>query len=95
MMRQKPGDLSIDSDRLLFQTEQFWEEQIIDSLCDYIAIPNLSPSFDRQWHSNGHMHIAINHVKDWIDKQNVQGLEITIHEIPGLTPTLVSRFARP
>ena len=91
-MRQKPRDLSIDSDWLLSQTEQFWEERIIDSLCDYIAIPNLSPSFDKQWHNNGHMHAAVNHVKDWIDKQDVQGLEITIHEIPGLTPTLVAEL---
>lgn len=91
-MPDAPKQQSIDTDWVRDQTEQFWEEQIIDSLCDYIAIPNLSPAFDDQWHSHGFMHQAVDHVKNWIEKQHIPGLELTIHEISGKTPTLVAEL---
>ncbi|MBT6245740.1 MAG: M20/M25/M40 family metallo-hydrolase, partial [Gammaproteobacteria bacterium] len=91
-MPDSPAQQSIDTEWVRDQTEQFWEEQIIDSLCDYIAIPNLSPAFDEQWESHGFMHQAVDHVKHWIEKQHIPGLELTVHEISGKTPALVAEL---
>jgi acetylornithine deacetylase/succinyl-diaminopimelate desuccinylase-like protein len=91
-MPDSPEQQSLDTEWVRDQTEQFWEEQIIDSLCDYIAIPNLSPTFDEQWDSHGFMHQAVDHVKHWIEKQRIPGLELTIHEISGKTPALVAEL---
>ncbi|MBL4679250.1 MAG: M20/M25/M40 family metallo-hydrolase [Pseudomonadales bacterium] len=66
----------------------FWEEEIISSLSTYIEIPNKSPSFDENWIENGFMSEATNHMLDWVRSQNIEGLEIELHELEGKTPTI-------
>ena len=36
-----------------------WAEEIVPSLHDYIAIPALSPMFDRDWAAHGHLAAAV------------------------------------
>ena len=47
--------MSINNEQIWQSTEKFWEEQIIESLSEYIRIPNKSPMFDPNWKSNGYM----------------------------------------
>lgn len=69
--------------------QNFWEKDVKQSICDFVAIPNLSPIFDSEWASNGNQEKAINHILAWTLAQNIQGLTAKIETIPGLTPTLV------
>ena len=69
--------------------DDFWEREIIDSLSQYIEIPNKSPMFDPDWVENGFMAKAMDHVMQWIESQEVDGLNMALHELPGRTPTLL------
>ena len=39
---------------------QFWQEEIVPQLFDYIKIPNKSPAFDPNWKENRHMQKVLN-----------------------------------
>jgi acetylornithine deacetylase/succinyl-diaminopimelate desuccinylase-like protein len=82
----------INVKRLRDQVDAFWEDNIIDSLSEYIEIPNKSPSFDPDWKANGHMDRAMQHVMSWIRDQNIEHLEMELHELPGKTPTLLLEY---
>ena len=84
--------MSINNEQIWQSTEKFWEEQIIESLSEYIRIPNKSPMFDPNWKSNGFMDDAIAHVTRWVESQQVPGLSLTLHELPGRTPTLLLEY---
>ena len=70
-------------------TAQFWEQEVLPSLAEYIRIPNKSPLFDPGWQANGFMAQAMDHVVAWINKQEVPGLMLEVHQLDGRTPTLV------
>lgn len=84
--------MSINSDEIQQFTETFWEQEIIESLSDYIRIPNKSPMFDPEWKQHGYMDQAIAHVTNWVESQQVPGLTLALHEIPGRTPTLLLEY---
>ena len=79
-------------DPILNYVDSFWETDIIDSLSAYIKIPCKSPMFDKNWQANGHMQDAMSHVMDWIASQQVPGLEMQLHQLPGRTPTLLLEY---
>ncbi|MBT6585694.1 MAG: M20/M25/M40 family metallo-hydrolase, partial [Gammaproteobacteria bacterium] len=68
---------------------QFWDDAILPSLTEYVRIPNKSPLFDPSWEANGYMHDAVNHMVSWVKAQEVPGLEVQVHQLPGLTPTIL------
>lgn len=82
----------IEPTQLANQIDEFWENEIIDSLSTYIEIPNKSPDFDPNWKENGHMDRAMEHVMAWVDEQEVENLTMTLHELPGRTPTLLLQY---
>ena len=84
--------MSINNEQIWQSTEKFWEEQIVESLSEYIRIPNKSPMFDPNWKSNGYMDEAIAHVTRWVESQQVPGLNLALHELPGRTPTLLLEY---
>ncbi|MDZ7685979.1 MAG: M20/M25/M40 family metallo-hydrolase [Gammaproteobacteria bacterium] len=69
--------------------DDFYESDILPSLADYIEIPAKSPAFDEHWKANGYLDQAMRHVMDWIEDQAVDGLSMSLHELPGRTPTLM------
>ena len=84
--------MSINNKEIWQSTESFWEEQIIDSLSDYIRIPNKSPMFDPDWKANGYMDDAIAHVTEWVESQQVPNLKLSLHELESRTPTLLLEY---
>ncbi len=69
---------------------EVWKSSIVPTLCDFIRIPNKSPSFDPDWAAHGHMHRAVRLLAQWCD--SVKGLaerSVEIFELPGRTPTLL------
>ncbi len=61
----------------------------MDSLSEYVAIPNKSPLFDPDWEEHGYMADAVKHMTAWVMAQNIDGLTCDVHELPGLTPTIL------
>jgi acetylornithine deacetylase/succinyl-diaminopimelate desuccinylase-like protein len=82
----------MNQDQIIDYVEQFWETDIIDSLADYIRIPNKSPMFDKDWEANGYMRDAMVHVMDWVADQKIPGLEMELHQLAGRTPTLLLEY---
>lgn len=76
------SDLSRDSDA-------YWEESILPVLREYIAIPNQSPAFDRDWAAHGHMDRAVALVADWVRGQGVSGLQLDVVRLDGRTPLIL------
>ena len=65
-----------------------WDEEIIPELCDYIRIPNKSPSFDPDWEAHGHMETAVQQLEAWCKRQPIEGMSVDIVRIEGRTPVL-------
>ena len=65
-----------------------WDESIIPELCEYIRVPNKSPSFDPDWELDGHMETAVNMFADWCRKQPIRDMQVDIVRIEGRTPVL-------
>ncbi len=65
-----------------------WDD-IVPVLHEYIAIPNVSPSFDPEWESNGHMQRAVDLIEGWCRSRPIPGLTVEVHQLPGRTPLIV------
>ena len=65
-----------------------WDD-IVPVLHDYVAIPNVSPSFDPEWESNGHMQRAVDLIEGWCRSRPIPGLTVEVHQLPGRTPLIV------
>ncbi len=66
-------------------TERTWDE-IVPVLCDYIAIPNVSQHFDPLWREHGHMHRAVELIRDWCAGRDLPDASVEVHELPGRSP---------
>lgn len=69
--------------------DQSFDERIVPLLCDYISIPNKSPSFDPDWHAHGHMYRAVSLLALWAKGQPIRNRLIEVFTLPGRTPTLI------
>ena len=58
----------------------FWDEAIVPTISDYIAIPCESPNFDKDWKKNGHLKKAVALVSKWMKAQKVKGLKVEVVE---------------
>lgn len=67
---------------------QKWDEEIIPELKKFITIPNKSPAFDPEWEKKGFMAQAVDLIKQWCLKQNIQGLQLEVIAHPGRTPVI-------
>ena len=68
--------------------DRAWDEAIIPSLVDYIAIPAKSPMFDAEWQSHGHIERVIRDAAQWVERQAVAGLKLEVVRLPGRTPVI-------
>jgi acetylornithine deacetylase/succinyl-diaminopimelate desuccinylase-like protein len=69
--------------------DDVWEHSIVPTLCEYIAIPNVSVMFDENWKTNGHMDRAVQLVRTWCAARTIAGMTVEVHELPGLTPVIL------
>lgn len=85
----------MDNEQVGTFVDEFWEREIVPSLSRYIEIPCKSPAFDKAWEANGYMASAMDHVQAWVDAQDVPGLVVERHRLPGRTPTLLLEYPGP
>jgi len=77
-------DLSIVDDH----TTELWGS-LVPVLSDYIAIPALSPGFDRDWAANGHLDRAVDLLTSWCSDRPIPGMTISVQRLEGRTPVVV------
>ncbi len=65
-----------------------WDDSIIPELCEYIKVPNKSPTFDPDWEQHGHMEKAVSMFENWCRQQPIKGMQIEVVRIEGRTPLL-------
>ena len=70
-----------------------WDNDILHQLTQYIAVPAKSPMFDPDWAQNGFIDTVVRHAADWVQAQQVPGLELEIVRLPGRTPVLFFEIA--
>ncbi|HEV3267284.1 MAG TPA: M20/M25/M40 family metallo-hydrolase [Acidimicrobiales bacterium] len=66
-----------------------FEETALDALTAFGAVPSLSPMFDTNWAENGHLNAAAELLASWARARQLASFDVTIHRLPGRTPTLV------
>ena len=66
-----------------------WDSAILPSLREFIAIPALSPAFDADWASTGHLDAAAEHLRAWIDGRGLPGATLEVVRLPERSPLLV------
>jgi len=69
--------------------EQFWDQEIIPTLVEYIKIPNKSVSFDCNWKKNGFMDQAMDLLVNWCNRHPLEKMVIHRYEVEGRTPLLL------
>lgn len=79
----------MNKDQILRYVESFWDESIVPTLKDYIAIPNKSPAFDPDWEANGYMEDALQLALKWLETHKPEGSKVIVKREEGRTPLLL------
>ncbi len=80
--------MTLDANVAAAHAHRMWDE-IVPVLHTYIAIPNVSPAYDPDWRSAGHMGRAVDLISSWCESRPVLGATVQVHELPGRTPVIV------
>lgn len=79
----------MDRSALTRTVRGLWDDDILPSLSELVAIPAISPGFDSQWAEHGHLVAAVAHVQAWIAARDLPGLTTEVFELPGHAPLLL------
>lgn len=78
----------MDLDRLQNHVDRTWEEEILPTIAEYIAIPNKSPMFDPEWEEHGHMEKAVQLLSGWAKDRGLEGMKLEVIRLPKRTPLI-------
>jgi len=79
----------VDNALVRSTVRQLWDQEILPSLTEFVAIPALSPVFDVNWQQSGHLDAAVDHVRRWLDSRGIEGATTEILRLPDRTPVLL------
>lgn len=83
-----PEDRSL-AEALRKDIASIWEKDVLPALSDYTRIPCLSPAFEAEWETSGHLGRAAELLGDWCRARPVTGIEVSVHHLDGRTPVLL------
>ena len=83
----------LDNALALERVSRKWDEDIVQQLTDYIRIPAKSPGFAPDWRELGHIETVVRNAAEWVEAQQVEGLQLEIVRLPGRTPVLFFEVA--
>jgi acetylornithine deacetylase/succinyl-diaminopimelate desuccinylase-like protein len=86
----------LNSSKLADFVESAFEKKphgVIESLSDFIRIPNVSPIFDAQWDENGLEQRAFAHLAAWCKLQPIAGMSVELLKHPHKTSLLFIEIA--
>jgi acetylornithine deacetylase/succinyl-diaminopimelate desuccinylase-like protein len=70
------------------QVDEIWDRDILPTLKDYVAIPNVSAVFEPDWAELGHMERAVELLRDWSTARPIDGMTVEVHRMEGRSPVL-------
>lgn len=82
-------DNTLDSKLADATITELWRQEIVPQIVEYIKIPALSPAFDSEWETSGHIEAATQQIYDWIAARPIAGMKVEIQRLAGLTPLIV------
>ncbi len=82
----------MDLKKLQNRVDQTWEEEILPTIAEYIAIPNKSPMFDPEWEDHGHMEKAVQLLSSWAKERKLEGMKLEVVRLKGRTPLIFAEI---
>ncbi len=79
--------MNIDS--ITARTGQIWDDSVIPSLMEYIAIPAISPGFDKNWYHSGFLLKAAKLIEQWCRDIGIDNCRIQTIAPEKRTPLLL------
>jgi len=83
-----PSVTTVDESKVADFIEKSWDDSVLQTLQDYIAIPNQSPEYDPQIHTNGYQEKAVTLLTEWVKKCNVKKLKMDVLHEKDRTPLI-------
>ena len=83
---------SLDLDKLSDFVEEWWDKSALPSLCEFVEIPALSPSFDSDWEANGYLDAAVNTFVAWTRSLPLKGLSVSVHRLKNRSPLILVKI---
>lgn len=68
---------------------ELWNTAVMDGLTELVEIPAVSSAFDPLWEQHGHLHRAVEHLRDWIRRRELRGATVEVVTLPGRGPLLL------
>ncbi len=68
--------------------ERAWDERIVPTLTDYIAVPAKSPMFDTDWATSGYLDRVVRDAAAWVEGRKLPGLKLEVVRLAGRTPVI-------
>lgn len=78
----------LDTKQVISYIEESWKRDVEKTLSEYIEIPNQSPDYDKEIHTNGYQEKAYKLLIDWVNKQNVKGIKVEVLHDENRTPLI-------
>lgn len=80
----------MDFSKLQDDIARLWDAEVMPALIEYVAIPCVSPAFDRNWAANGHMDRAVRHLAGWAQEKlaAAPGAKVEVLRLADRTPLL-------
>jgi acetylornithine deacetylase/succinyl-diaminopimelate desuccinylase-like protein len=78
----------LNAAQAMSQVSAQWDNDIVQQISDYIAIPAKSPGFDADWKAHGHIDTVMRNAAAWVEAQKVGGLTLEVVRLEGRTPVL-------
>ncbi len=79
----------LDQADLVERAAQMWRADVVPLLLEFGTIPDLSPAYDPQWETAGHVDRAAELLGRWAAARDLPGATVEVVRLPGLTPTVL------
>ncbi len=80
--------MTINGSTIARHCNEVWDE-VVPILHRYIEIANVSPVFDPDWRTNGHMAEAVALIAGWCRGRTIPGISVEVVELEGRTPVIL------
>ena len=84
--------MSLDAATVTTHVDRAWDSHVVDTLHEFIRIPNVSMAYDPEWATAGHMAKAVELLRLWCEQRVAEGLDgakVEVLELPGRSPVLL------
>jgi acetylornithine deacetylase/succinyl-diaminopimelate desuccinylase-like protein len=69
-------------------TLEDFEQEALPTLFQYATMPALSPAYDADWITHGHIKAATDLFADWAKERDLANFTVTVHDIASRTPVI-------